>query len=353
MSTMTVTALGVAGGPSWMLAPESRTLRHGISTLVEVDGRGYLVDIGTGAGRQLARARMPIAELAGVFVTHLHSDHVIDLASLPLFGIWSRPNGRPFESIPIYGPGDRGVLPPVSPRATSAPQPIFPEEPTPGVDRMLEQLLRAFATDFNDRILDTLSPSPADCFHAAPIAIPEGSDYHPNEAPFADIEPWVVHEDDRVRVTTTLVRHPPMAPAFGYRFDSAAGSVVVSGDTAPSANLERLSRGATLLFHEAFDFGFLTTMHGPEAEWDEATRSLVDHHRKAHTDPADAVAIATRAGVGQLALHHLFPPNQSHDAWRDSAGDSTVVVLEDLDRFVVEDGEIVEFANPNRGDSTA
>lgn len=342
MTTMTVTALGVAGGPAWMLDAASKHLKHGISTLVEIDGRGYLIDVGSGAGRQLARAGRSVNDLRAIFVTHLHSDHVIDLAGLTLFGIWPMAARAADDPIRILGPGDRGMLPPLSPRATTSPRALFPENPTPGVDGMLEHLLRAHAADYNDRIFDTLSRSPADCFVAEPIAIPEGIGYHPNDAPFAETEPWEIFRDERVVVTTTLVRHPPMAPAFAFRIDSEAGSVVVSGDTAPSSNLERLAAGATVLFHEAFDFAILPVLHGPEEDWDEGVQSLADHHRGAHTDPADAVAIARRAGVGQLALHHLFPPHNTDEQWHAAAGDRDALVLRDLDRIVIENGAIAE-----------
>ena len=63
----------------------------------------------------------------------------------------------------------------------------------------------------------------------------------------------MVHEDDRVRVTTILVDHGNMAPALAYRFDCDSGAVVFSGDTAPSSNLVRLATGADILVHEVID----------------------------------------------------------------------------------------------------
>ena len=36
-------------------------------------------------------------------------------------------------------------------------------------------------------------------------------------------------QNDRVKVTATLVNHPPMVPAFAYRFDTADRSIVISG----------------------------------------------------------------------------------------------------------------------------
>ena len=67
------------------------------------------------------------------------------------------------------------------------------------------------------------------------------------------MDPFVVFEDSRVRVSAILVEHPPVAPAYGYRFDTDEGSVVVSGDTAATDNMRRLADRASLLLHEAID----------------------------------------------------------------------------------------------------
>lgn len=61
----------------------------------------------------------------------------------------------------------------------------------------------------------------------------------------------VILEDAGVKVTAALVRHPPVVPALGYRFDAPDRSIVVSGDTARSENLIELTRGADVLIHDA------------------------------------------------------------------------------------------------------
>ena len=71
------------------------------------------------------------------------------------------------------------------------------------------------------------------------------------------VERVLVHEDENVRVTAILVEHPPVAPAFAFRFDTAEGSVTISGDTAPTQNLVRLARDTDLLMHEAIDFDWV------------------------------------------------------------------------------------------------
>jgi ribonuclease BN (tRNA processing enzyme) len=59
----------------------------------------------------------------------------------------------------------------------------------------------------------------------------------------------VVMSDDNVKVTYALVDHPPVVPAFAYRFDARDRSIVIAGDTAPSDSLVKLARGAEVLVH--------------------------------------------------------------------------------------------------------
>src|SRR6185436_17337530 len=56
-----------------------------------------------------------------------------------------------------------------------------------------------------------------------------------NVAPAMD--PFLVMEDDRVRVTAVLVPHGPVFQSYAYRFDTDDGSVVFSGDTKASENV--------------------------------------------------------------------------------------------------------------------
>ncbi|QKJ20113.1 MBL fold metallo-hydrolase [Microbacterium hominis] len=324
-----IITLGTAGGPRWWTGPNAGR-RAGISTAVVVGDAVYLVDAGSGVGRQLMLAGLSVADLRGIFLTHLHSDHTVDLASLALFGMFSLTPGQ--TPITILGPGDRGILPPVSPLATKTPRPLNPASPTPGTAEMFDLMLRAHATDLNDRILDALRPSPQVHFTARDIAIPSRTGYHPNENPTpAGMAPFEIYRDDLVTVTATLVQHPPIAPAFAFRFDTVEGSVTISGDTAPCENLTRLAAGSDLLLHEAIDFDWVERSYGGLD--DDAARASISHHRRSHTSPADAIDIAHRAGVPTLALHHLVPGTTPDAVWRSHAPgfDGTFLIPDDLD----------------------
>lgn len=307
-----IVTLGTAGGPRWW---SSRTgqHRHGIATAVVVGEDYYLVDAGLGVGRQLERAGLSFNNMRAMFVTHLHSDHTVDIPSLLTMGLYARDvdaNGP----IKIFGPGDRGMLLPVSERAEVAPQPVCPENPTPGITGMVDSIVQAYATDLNDRILDALRPSPLDCFTTHDIEIPADSGYHPNDNPTPEgMAPFEIYRDELVTVTAILVEHPPIAPAFAFRFDTVEGSVTISGDTTATDNLVTLATDTDLLLHEAIDFDWVEKAYGGGQT--ETERASIDHHRKSHTSPEQAIELAHHAGASRLALHHLVPGNTPQQRW--------------------------------------
>jgi ribonuclease BN (tRNA processing enzyme) len=268
------------------------------------------VDCGQGAGRQANAAGLDMADLGGIFITHMHSDHTVDLPSMLLFGAFELKNTSR-GPIPVVGPGDRGRLPPLSPRASSVPAPVAPHRPTPGVAGLVEGLLAAYATDCNDRIFDSLAKSPADQFEPREIVLPKDTGFDPDTNVAPDMEPFEVFRDENVIVTAILVSHHPTAPAYAFRFDTKAGSVTISGDTAPCANMVRLARDTDLLLHEAINLDILAGQYS-DAQMLQAT---MDHHRRAHTTADEAGIIAETAGARHLALHHLVPSYSPPEAW--------------------------------------
>lgn len=328
-----VVTLGTAGGPKFW----KNSHRNGIATAVVVEDGFYLVDCGHGVGRQLERAGLPLSKLKGIFITHLHSDHITDLNTLALFSPYAiqEPKETP---IPIIGPGDRGVLPPISSRTNDEVQPVFPECPTPGTSTMFTQMMSAYAMDLNDRILDSLRLSPLDVFEACDITIPSGIGFHPNENPSPPMKPFEVFRDDQTAVTAILVEHPPMAPAFAYRFETSQGSVTISGDTTFTPNMITLAQSTDLLLHEAINFDLFESMYGGKA--DTTAQASLDHHYKSHTTIADAVRVAREAGVRKLALHHLGPGMDSTAQW------SHLVSEFDGDFLIPDDLDVISFAVP-------
>lgn len=322
-----VITLGTAGGPRWW-SDQHGAPRFGIATAVVVNETWYLVDCGQGAGRQAHAAGLAMADLAGVFITHMHSDHTVDLPSMLLFGAFELANTSR-GPIPVIGPGDRGKLPPLSERATSVPAPIAPKRPTPGVAGLVEGLIGAYATDINDRIFDSLTKSPEEQFEAREIELPAGIGFDPDSCVAPEMEPVVVFQDHNVTVTAILVSHQPTAPAYAFRFDTESGSVTISGDTAPCPNLVRLARNTDLLLHEAINLELLARRY-TDAQMLKAT---MDHHRRAHTTAIEAGRIAQEAGARHLALHHLVPSYSPPEAWLEARAtyQGELTIPEDLE----------------------
>lgn len=328
-----VITLGTAGGPRVWLPKDAREPRCGIATAIVVGDRWYLVDCGMGVYRQIRKAGLDITKLAGIFITHLHSDHVVDLNNILTLAF---PDfEKQIREIPIYGPGNRGMLPPVSPQATGEVLPVYPDNPTPGTSDLVDLSLRASATDLNDRVLDSLRPDPRQIWRPVDIAIPETLGYDANDNPYPAMDGFVIHEDGHVRVTATLVIHPPIAPAFAFRFDLDDSSVTISGDTRYSPNLRTLAEGTDLLLHEAIDFEWVHSFN------DSSTvpgRAVIDHHNKSHSSPADAGQIAEEAGVKVLALHHLVPGNADRSVWEPATSTYSGNLLVPDDNQIIELG---------------
>lgn len=323
-----VVLLGTSGGPRWW------SDRAGIATAIVVGDDYYIVDCGSGLGRQLHAAGLPLERLRGVFVTHLHSDHVIDLAGLGLFGVFGLEHSAT-PVIPILGPGDRGAAVPVSPRAAEDVGMLYPDDPAPGIRRFWDHSMRAAAADLNDRYRDSLHPAPEDLFEARDIELPSEVPFHPNRNPVPEMEPFVVHSDENVTVSAILVEHRPVAPAYAFRFDTAGGSVTISGDTAPCDNLVRLATDTDVLLHEVIDHEWIAEQYGPGHT--PLTRTMIDHHAGAHTSIADVGGIADTARAGMLVLHHFVPGNRPRHRWESAREhcETPVIVGEDLMRIRV------------------
>lgn len=315
--------LGTAGGP--LPSP----VRSGISQAVVVGGRAYLVDCGSGVTRQLRRARL-LSSLHQVFLTHLHSDHCCDYFNLFLLG-WPILQRNP--PVDVFGPGRAGSLPePPAGRPSADPVPVVGGvTPTPGLVDLTRSQVEAHAYDINVRMREAGREDLTALMVPHEIALPEELAAGPeNVAP--PMDPMVVTEDERVRVTAVLVEHAPVFPAYAYRFDTDQGSVVVSGDTAPSANLVALARGADVLVHEVFADD-VWEQRPDEVSWEASQR---EHHLfTSHTALSAVGKLATQAEVGRLVLTHFVPGDDvlADEHWlRGTEGtfDGEVIVGADL-----------------------
>jgi ribonuclease BN (tRNA processing enzyme) len=309
--------LGTAGGPTWW--PNSD--QCGISSAVAVGDAYYLVDCGEGVGRRLQQAVSPASSrtvtgpsLSAVFLTHLHSDHTVDYPNLLLFGLFTGLD-RAASPLKVFGPGRRGQMAPVFslPGAATPAVPIINlDNPTPGTKDMTGYIYQAFATDLNDRMRDNGRRSLEALVEVHDIDIPQIAAFKSaNETPSPPMEPFKVFEDDRVRVSATLVAHAPVWPAFAFRFDTDDGSIVFSGDTARSENLIKLAKGADILVHEVIVTRWVNGLFPTPRS--VAEEGLMQHLLSGHTLVEEVGGIAEAAGVKKLVLSHIVPGNATRE----------------------------------------
>ncbi len=223
----------------------------GPAAAVVVGGRVFLVDAGVGVERRLAAAGLPIDGVTAVFITHLHSDHVLGLADL-IFTSWVMGRTRPF---PVYGPH--------------------------GLAQMTEHLYAAFSEDIQIRT--------------------EGLEHESREGyriEVREIGPSVVYDSGGVRITAFLVNHGEWREAYGYRFDSPGRSVVFSGDTRPSEELVRMATGVDVLIHEVQPSD--STRHPGNRSATEWARYV----REYHTTALQLGELAARARPKLLIVYH-------------------------------------------------
>lgn len=285
--------LGTCGGPVPF------TGRHGISSALVVDGRVYVIDLGHGAVDQFTAAGLDPANLRGIFVTHLHSDHIADLFTLP----WLRFGGpTPLtHRVQVWGPGRAGVLP--VPRKGTDRTVVNPSDPAPGIIQFMERSLAAGAYDINVRMRDEGWPDIHERLSVHEIPLPKKVKAHAHGPVAPRMKPFAVMDDGHVKVSAILVQHPPVFPSYAFRFDTPHGSVVFSGDTTVTPNIPVLAKGADVLVHEVIDLALIAAGQSAGVVGGGETA----HLSSAHTDVTKVGAVAQASGVPHLVLSHLSP----------------------------------------------
>jgi ribonuclease Z len=256
---------------------------RGGSAVAVVAGREWLlVDCGRAATQRALAAGLELTSLVAVAITHHHSDHVSDLATLAV-ARWTAGASSPLT-----------VVAPEGPAAVFA---------------------RACLEVFDDQSFHAQAPRTAGPRPAIEVRSFGASD-----------EVSMVWAAGVWQLSSALVQHRPVEPAVGYLVTCHGARVAISGDTAVCPGILGLARDADILVHEAL----LSSRVPPELlAWNASARSVG--------------TLAAEAEPRALVLTHLIPAPATADdeqAYVDDARtggfDGSIVVARDLLRLDID-----------------
>jgi ribonuclease Z len=255
--------------------------RFGPSILVEAGGQKFLFDAGRGALQRLVQSQVSWRDVNGVFLTHLHSDHVVGFPDLWLTGWLTSNRDTPLL---VWGPK--------------------------GTTKMMSLLAQAYEYDIQIRQFDE---------HASPEGVVIRA---------TDIAEGFAYEKNGVKIVAFDVDHAPVQPAFGYRIDYAGRSVVLSGDTRVSENLIRHAEGVDLLVHEVV----APETYHRGGERPEQAKIIIAHHTTAEqagevfSRVKPRLAVYSHIGRPSATEQDLIPPTRKTYAGPLEVGEDLMVI---------------------------
>src|SRR6202795_1539144 len=164
--------LGTGGGP------RPRKASSATAQVIISNNSAYVIDCGNGVARQLVFADVPLPTLRHIFLTHQHSDHNADYGNL----IWLAWAAGLSTRVDTWGP--------------------------PPLAKMTKLFFEMNAYDIDTRIADEGRVPLVPLVHVHELR-----------------QGGLVMRDDQITVRATLVDHPPVVPAFAYRFDAPDRSI--------------------------------------------------------------------------------------------------------------------------------
>lgn len=244
---MRVTLLGTG-------CPQVSTTRYGPASLLRWGEQQFLVDCGSGVTQRLVAAGSAGRQIDALLLTHLHSDHIVDLFQL-IISSWHQGRDRPQR---IYGPA--------------------------GTRHYLNGLMALWKPELDQRIAHEKRPSTTAL-----------------ELDITEVEPGAIIREGNLTVTAVAVRHQPVKAAFGYVFSDGRYKVGFSGDTAFCPELIEAAKDADALVHECFIHREMLLLPGVR------TPETVANVASYHTLSTEVGKVAQQAGIRCLILNHFVP----------------------------------------------
>ena len=164
--------------------PSPSHLRYGPSSLISYDGINYLIDAGSGVTQRLSEVGIKPGEIDYIFITHLHSDHIVDLYQLFISG-WHTGRETKFK---VFGPK--------------------------GLKSHFNKIFEAYKEELDLRKEWEKRPNV------------DGLAYEINE-----INNELKINLDNTTIESVTVDHHPVDPAYGYKFILGTKNIIFSGDT--------------------------------------------------------------------------------------------------------------------------
>ena len=235
--------------------------------LVEAGDDIYIFDMGNGSAVNLQQYQIPWSNVKGIFITHMHSDHMADLPDAHLAS-WIQGRNSPLK---VYGPK--------------------------GINLVTKGFELAYSADYqyrNEHHGDEILPLDIAGYEAIEIA---NNEYIENDTAGMEILPFAVN-------------HHPVNHAFGFKIAYKGRTLVISGDTINDGSVQKYSKDIDLLIHSAISLDIVERLRSvaPIPQMDKIFLDIQDYH----TPINQAGEIARDANVKHLLIYHAIPsPNNT------------------------------------------
>ena len=228
--------------------------RFGPSNLVSTRKTSILIDCGSGVTQRLKEAKFSLANINALFLTHLHSDHIVDIYQL-IISSWHSYRTKPWR---IFGPK--------------------------GTKKFVRKIMDAWKDERTQRI-NYEHRSSIEAFN---IKVTEFKKY--GKIKINDL-----------KIEYFLVDHKPVKYAYGFNFYFKKKKLTISGDTKPCENLMKYGQLTDLLLHEVF-------IEGKADKITKMGSKKTLHNVKAyHTLSSMVGKVAKIVRCKRLVLTHFVP----------------------------------------------